>query len=738
LSKKFSFEPREGLPGRVWANRQYEWIPGFSEHPLTLRRQLGKEAGLKTAVGIPVVAGEEVPAVLAFFLRESRALDTHQLQVIRTAADQLGGQIRRKKIEEELRTNNALLQAIMDRSTKVIYVKDLQGRYITINREYEKRHHISRQAIQGKSDHDIFPKEQAEIFHANDQLVLQKGIAMEFEETAPHDDGLHYFISSKFPLFDSQGRPYAVCGISTDVTEQKRLADELRSTRDRLRQEVDRRTADLVETNEALLVARREQQRLIDAMAEERDFSESLLDTAQVVILLLDAQGQISYFNPYFEQLAGYSLEESKGKDWIATFVPSRDRERIRELFNSAINDFPVSGNTNSIVTKAGQEREIEWSAKTLKDNSGRTAGLLCSGIDITERRRAETRLRSFINNAGEAVISIDRSRRIVLFNPAAERIFGYSANEITGQKVNLLLPEPDASRHDEYIEHHERTGETRAIGKVRTVKAKRKSGELFPIEISVTKLGSESDVRYIAFVRDISEKVELQAQLVDSERMVAVGLTAAKIAHEIANPLNGLFLNAQLLEQRLARQTVAPDEKVTAVAASIRREISRLNRLLQDFRSLGRQEKYDFQPALLCDLIKEIVEDEKPQWEAGGIRYEQRLPADMPLQRVDRDRLKQALLNLVKNAVDAMPGGGLLSIGVSVGQGETAVEIGDTGDGISPGIDVFEPFVTTKSQGTGLGLMIARQIITAHGGSLTYTTRPGKGTTFRVNLPKR
>ena len=125
-------------------------------------------------------------------------------------------------------------------------------------------------------------------------------------------------------------------------------------------------------------------------------------------------------------------------------------------------------------------------------------------------------------------------------------------ADEVIGQKVNMLMAEPYATEHDEYIARYESTGEARAIGRIRTVTARRKNGEPFPIELSVTEIAVDQDVHYAAFIRDISEKTRLQGQLLESERLAAIGTTAAKIGHELANPLNGMSLTIQLLEQRL------------------------------------------------------------------------------------------------------------------------------------------------------------------------------------------
>jgi two-component system sensor kinase FixL len=351
--------------------------------------------------------------------------------------------------------------------------------------------------------------------------------------------------------------------------------------------------------------------------------------------------------------------------------------------------------------------------------------------------QRSASWLSSLIATTQDAVLSIDRRGCVVLFNPAAERFFGYSAEEIVGHKVNELMAEPYASEHDEYIARYEKTGEARAIGRIRTVTAKRKNSELFPIELSVTEIEVDQDVHYAAFIRDISEKAKLQEQLVERERLATIGTTAAKIGHELANPLNGMSLTIQLLEQRLGRQTSPPDSQVTTTGQRLKNEISRLNELAAQFRTISRREKYDFQSTELAGLIDEIIKIQKPHFAQLNIEIEQLLPTDLPAVAVDKDKIKQALLNLVKNAVEAMPGGGKINIEACATENSVSIDITDTGTGIPLDIDAFEPFMTTKKEGTGIGLVIVRQIVTAHGGNISYRTRPGEGTTFHLELPR-
>lgn len=351
--------------------------------------------------------------------------------------------------------------------------------------------------------------------------------------------------------------------------------------------------------------------------------------------------------------------------------------------------------------------------------------------------RRDGDWLRSLVQTSQDAVISIDRRARIVLFNPAAERIFGYTADEVVGRKMSLLMAEPDAWEHDGYIADSERAGKVPGTGQTRLLTARRKNGEPFPIEVSLTEVAADEDVPYAAFIRDVSEKSRLQAQLVESERLAAIGTTAAKIGHEIANPLNGMYLTVQLLEQRLAKELAGSDGQIGANIKKLRDEIGRLNQLLQQFRLLARREQFEFRTLRVADLIEDVVAVQQPLFASCGIEIEQCLQPDLPAISADRDKLKQAMLNLLKNAVEAMPGGGKVTISASATSNTVTIEIADTGTGIAPDIDIFQPFVTTKKQGTGLGLVIVRQIVTGHHGTISYASKIGKGTRFTLSLPR-
>lgn len=348
----------------------------------------------------------------------------------------------------------------------------------------------------------------------------------------------------------------------------------------------------------------------------------------------------------------------------------------------------------------------------------------------------AETVLRALIDATQDAVVFIDRQARIVVFNPAAEKMFGYAQADVLGQKVNVLMAEPYARDHDQYLEHYERTGEKRAIGRIRTVAGKRANGEVFPIELSVTQVASGAAVNYAAFIRDISEKTRHQKETAENARLITIGATVTRLAHELGSPLNGLYMTAQLLERLIDKPLNLPDAKIASTVQTIVGEIRRLNSMLSEFRFVSRAEHFDFKPVSIPDVIRDVLSLEQAHYINREVRVHQQVPADLPPVMGDADKLKQVFLNLCNNAVDAMSNGGELTLRASSNDRHAVVEVIDSGYGIPEGIDVWAPFVTTKDAGTGLGLMIVRKIVTAHQGTIEYRSESGKGTTFQLTLP--
>lgn len=335
-----------------------------------------------------------------------------------------------------------------------------------------------------------------------------------------------------------------------------------------------------------------------------------------------------------------------------------------------------------------------------------------------------------------DAVLAIDSEANITFCNAAAERMFGYSEGELMGRSINTLMAQPYAKEHDGYIRRYEETGERKAIGRVRTVSGRRRGGEEFPIELSVAEYEENGRRRYAAILRDISEKVRLTQSRVEVEKMAAIGTTASKFAHELGNPINGMAVSVQLLKRWLDRADPPADPRVMERLGLLMGGIDRLTELLGEFRMMSRRHEYRFEPLDLGVMVAELAEMERPAYSQKGVAIETDVAHDLGPVRADAGKLRQVLLNLCKNAFEAMPEGGTIVVSADRTAVGVIVEVRDTGPGIPREADVFAPFTSTKADGSGLGLPIAKQIIEAHQGSLSYDCPSSGGTVFRLQLP--
>ena len=234
----------------------------------------------------------------------------------------------------------------------------------------------------------------------------------------------------------------------------------------------------------------------------------------------------------------------------------------------------------------------------------------------------------------------------------------------------------------------------------------------------------------------EIAERHRAEEKLRQSQQFAAIVTAAAKLAHEIGNPLNGLATTVQILERSLSKEQPLANNMLSASVQDLKHEISRLQSLLHGWRTLARPQQLNLQPTSLSGLVTEVLRAQAPYYIERDIHLEQSIPGELPLVMVDQEKLAQVLLNLCKNAVEAMPRGGMLTVHGSCSETQVSLSVSDTGVGVVAEVNIFEPFTTTKETGTGLGLAIVQQIVVAHKGTITYTSTLGQGATFTLTLP--
>lgn len=352
----------------------------------------------------------------------------------------------------------------------------------------------------------------------------------------------------------------------------------------------------------------------------------------------------------------------------------------------------------------------------------------------------SEARWQAVLETARDAIISIDENGLLTLFNPMAERVFGYAAAEVLGQNVSILMPAPYREEHDRYLQSYRDTGVAKAIGRIREVEARRKNGEIFPIELSVSEARIGDERLFTAIIRDVSERRRAEEQIASlrreaqqRERLADIGAITAKVVHDIGNPLAGLSMQAQLVLRR------ADMERVREPARRVVECARRLDHLIRGFNTFARDQKLDLKEIALPGFLETIVNEWRPAMRKTGITLGLDVHAAARL-RADEEQLRRVLDNLIKNAVEAIhrgPGSVRIS-GLSPKDETTILKVEDSGPGIAPGLDAFQLFETTKANGTGLGLAIARQIVVAHGGTIVYDPAKPHGTIFTIRLPSR
>jgi len=348
----------------------------------------------------------------------------------------------------------------------------------------------------------------------------------------------------------------------------------------------------------------------------------------------------------------------------------------------------------------------------------------------VIEQRRAEKKLAALFDSAPDAQVVTDILGKIVMANKQTARLFGYSEEELLGQAVETLVPSDLRSQHIQHRARYIAAPHARPMGTGMELTALCKNGSGIPVEVSLSPVELDEGLLIASAIRDVRERKKLEGKLREKERLAEMGTIAAIFAHEVANPLTGISFNAQLIKNGL------PTEYQSLIN-NLSTEIYRLESLLNQFRSFSRLGDLEFAPIEFTSPVESVVNMNGTYWHDLGIHVVTEFARNLTLDG-DEERLHQVILNLTRNAIESMPDGGLLTLKTySIGE-DIVFEVSDTGPGIPEGIDVFELFTTSKAQGTGIGLYIVRQIVSAHRGTVTYSTEQGRGTTFRVMLPKK
>ncbi|WP_151119700.1 hybrid sensor histidine kinase/response regulator [Hypericibacter adhaerens] len=494
-------------------------------------------------------------------------------------------------------------------------------------------------------------------------------------------------------------------------------------------------------------------------MTGDRDEArlKAVVDTAVDGVILIDAQGTVLRFNPACEKLFGFFAAEVVGQN-VKMLMPAPFRDEHDAYLTNyhRTGEAKIIGVGREVVgqRKDGSTFPMDLSVGETKDDGES----IFVGIihDLTERKRSEQavreavqRLKAVVDTAVDGVILIDARGLVMMFNPACEALFGYGAAEVVGQNVKMLMPPHFRDEHDRYISNYLSTHVPKIIGIGREVLGQRKDGTTFPMDLSVGEAIQNDGPVFVGIIHDLTGRKRTEEQLVQAQKMEAVGQLSGGIAHDFNNLLTVIIGNAETLSEVLKAR---PDlrRQAEAIIAAGERGAELTQRLLAFSRrqtlipsQIDCNQLVDKMSRLLRRTLREDIE------------IATALETGLTPAFADPAQLESAILNLALNAQDAMPGGGCITIATAnavldehyqathpeVLAGDYAmVAVTDDGEGMPPDVvtRVFEPFFTTKEvgKGSGLGLSMVYGFVKQSNGHVAVYSELGLGTTVRIYLP--
>jgi PAS domain S-box-containing protein len=487
----------------------------------------------------------------------------------------------------------------LEAAPDAIIAVDREGAIQLVNTQAERMFGYPRAGLIGQPIERLLPERlrEAHLRHRTAYMASPQTRPMGagLDLIGRREDGSEFPVEiSLSPLETETG--LLIISIIRDITDRKRLEAQLRQYTVDLERLVEARTAEL---------------------RAAQDFSETVIETANSLIVVRAPDGTILLFNRRCEEITGYASEEVIGRNWFALLTPADARAKIQAYFTAFIEGRPPDTWEGPLITKAGHGRLIQWRNSVTRDREGRATNVISVGLDVTDQRR-------------------------------------------------------------------------------------------------------------------------LEEQMLHAERLAAIGRMAAQAAHEIRNPFNSIALNVELLADEIREHTWADSEEAAELIQVILSEMERLNGVIRDYLQFSRRPVKQVYTESMNRLLDDIVRLVHSEIRQARIDLVRTLDEYLPPVIIDRSLINQALLNCIRNAMEAMPDGGTLTIASRFADGRVEVLITDTGVGI-PAEDlekVFDPFYSTKTKGTGLGLPYVRQIVMEHGGHVDLRSRPGEGTTVTIQLP--
>lgn len=499
---------------------------------------------------------------------------------------------------------------------------------------------------------------------------------------------------------------------------------------------------------------------------ERQELLLQLIEQSNDFIALADADGMLTYMNRGGRRMIGLADDADVSRLNFAEYVAPEWRQRFAAtIIPAVIAEGLWEGEMQLVNQRTGAPIDVVRATFALRDDAGQVTGFGTVTRDVTAARQSEAalaeseaRLRSILESVPDGMVLSDETGMIQSFSATAERLFGWSAAEVVGRNVSILMGAPDSERHDIHMARYLQSGVSRVIGTGRTVAGLRKDGSTFPLEISLCELRIGGRRLFTAFLRDLTERLATQArvqrmqiELAHVSRLSAAGAMGSALAHELNQPLTAIAAAVRAARRMLGTAKIqgVPPSLIDAMdlASDQALRAGQIVRRLREF--VARGGETDRQVESLSRLIEDASALALVGTRERGLHAQFILPEDLPPVIADRVQIQQVLVNLIRNAVQAMteepedvPDGlrrePELVVAARVADAETVeVSVSDNGPGLPPEVAkrLFEPFVTTRAGGMGVGLSICQSIVQAHGGRLWAETSGSGGTIFRFTL---
>jgi len=725
--------------------------------------------GYASSIALPLMSHGEAFGALALYAEERDAFNESTVKQYTDLANNLAYGVialrtreERARSEEALRASERQLQDIIDNATSIIFVKDLELRYLLVNREYERRHHVRREEIRGKSDLDIHPRAVAEAVRANDRQVIEAGEPIEFEESVPSGGSDHHYVVVKFLLRDRVERPYAVCGIATDITALKR-AEELqvrRAYQAALRADLHAALSS-GGTESALQTIL---QLTAEAVVRHLDIAFARIWTLNDQRNMLELQASAGQYTRLEDEPArlpigklGVGLTARELRPYITNDILKDERiehpEWAKREGMAAFAGYPLLvdrrlvGVLATFACKAFEPDVLEGLASV--------ADTIAQGIErklaVNQLRESELSLRLFLETIPQMLWSAMPNGTIDYNNQRFLDYAGLSRDELRGE--GWLQP----------VHPEDRDAMARVWGSAVSegvpfqfdFRCRRGADGMYRWCVSNALPLRDQQGRILKWygsVVDLHDWKQAQealrtreAELAHATRVMTMGEVASSIAHEVNQPLGAIinYANACL---RILKGGSGDLTGVTTALSAVVKDAERAAAVIARVRALAKKSPPEMAVVEVSHIIGDVVALVRRELTERRIELITELYTDLPPILGDRVQLQQVLLNLIMNSIEAMRNvrkdQRQLFIGarshVQEAKRFVLIAVRDSGVGLKQGqiSRLFETFYTTKADGMGMGLAISRSIIEGHGGRLWAKPSSGQGAIFQFTLP--